>query len=73
MLTVLKYVNPKQDSEISAPPLCLGNVSKDFSVDYMRKTRLYGYVCDFSVEYDSIDVEDVLDIRECFIKKDDIK
>ena len=51
----------------------MGNVSKDFSVDYMRKTRLYGYVCDFSVEYDSIDVEDVLDIRECFIKKDDIK
>ena len=30
-------------------------------------------MCDFSVECDSIDVEDVLDIREYFLKKDDIK
>ena len=29
--------------EINPAPLCLGNVSKDFSADSMNKTRLYGY------------------------------
>ena len=27
-----------KDSEIVATPLCLGNISKDWSVDYMKKT-----------------------------------
>ena len=31
-----------KDSEIVASPLCLGNISKDFSVDNMKKTRLNG-------------------------------
>ena len=29
---------------IVATPLCLGNMSKDFSEDNMKKTGLYGYV-----------------------------
>ena len=29
---------------------------------------MYGYVYDFSVDYDSIDVDDILDIREYFMK-----
>ena len=32
----------------------MDNVSKDFSVDNVKETRLYGYVYDFSVGYDSI-------------------
>ena len=36
-----------KDSEIVATPLCLGNISKDFSVDSMKKTGLNGYVYDF--------------------------
>ena len=32
-----------KDSEIVAYPLCLGNISKDFSVDNTKKTRLNGY------------------------------
>ena len=39
--------------EINAASLSLSNVLKEFSVDNMRKTELYGYVCDFSVDYDS--------------------
>ena len=39
-----------KDSEIVASPLYLGNISKDFSVDNMTKTRLNGYVYDFSVD-----------------------
>ena len=36
-----------KDSKIVATPLCLGNISKDFSVDNMNKTGLNGYVYDF--------------------------
>ena len=39
------------DSEIVAASSCLGNISKDFSVDNMKKTGLNGYVYDFSVDY----------------------
>ena len=45
-----------KDSEIVASPLYLGNISKDFSVDNMKKTGLNGYVYDFSVDYDAIAV-----------------
>ena len=40
-----------KDSEIVATPLCLGNISKDWSVDYMKKTGFNGYVYNFSVDY----------------------
>ena len=43
-----------KDSEIVAAPLCLGNISKDFSVDNMKKTGLHGNVYEFSVDYDAI-------------------
>ena len=36
-----------KDCKIKALPLCLGNISKEFSVDNMIKTGLNGY--DFSV------------------------
>ena len=32
----------KADSEIVATPLCLGNISKDWSVDTMKKTGFNG-------------------------------
>ena len=34
--------------------LCLGNISKDWSVDNMKKTGFNGDVYDFSVDYDSV-------------------
>ena len=50
------FVNGKEimkfkakDSEIVAIPLCLGNVTKDWSTDNMKKTRLNGYVYEFLV------------------------
>ena len=55
------FVNGKEihkfkakDSEIVATPLCLGKISKDSSVDYMKKTGLNGYVYDFSVDYNAL-------------------
>ena len=41
-----------KDYEIVASPLCLDNVSKDWSTDKMKKTGFNGYVYDFSVDYD---------------------
>ena len=58
-----------KDSEIVATPLCLGNVSKDWSVYNMRKTALKGYVYDFSVDYHAIAVDDILDIHNYLMKK----
>ena len=58
-----------KDSEIVAYPLYLGNISKDFSVDNMKKTGLNGYVYDFSVDHNAIAVADILDIYKYFMKK----
>ena len=62
-----------KDSEIVASPLCLGNISKDFSVDNMKKkTGLNGYVYDFSVDYDAIAVDEILDIHMYLMGKNGI-
>ena len=37
-------------SEILVGPICLGNISKDFSVNNMKRTGFTGYVYDFSVD-----------------------
>ena len=73
------FVNGKEiikfkakDSEIVASPLCLGNVSKDWSTDNMRKSSFTGYVYDFSVGYDAIDVDDIKDIHKYLMKKNNI-
>ena len=54
------YKLKAKDSDIIATPLCLGNISKDFLVDNVKKTGLNGYVYDFSVDYDAIAVDDML-------------
>ena len=61
-----------KDSNIIAAPLCLGNISKDWSVDNMKDTGLNGYVYDFSVDYDSISVDDIKNIHKYLMKKNDI-
>ena len=55
-----------------ASPLCLGTISKDFSVDNMKKTGLNGYVYDFSVDYDAIAVDDILDIHKYLMEKNNV-
>ena len=58
-----------KDSETVAIPLCLGNISKYFSLD---KTRFNKYVYDFSVDLDAIAVDDILDIHKYLMKKHSI-
>ena len=45
---------------------------KDFVVDNMIRTGLNGYVYDFSVDYDAIAVDDMLDIHKYLMKKNGI-
>ena len=51
------YKFKAKDSEIVASPLCLGNISKDWSTDKVKKTGFNGYVSDFSVDYDATSVD----------------
>ena len=52
--------------------LCLENVSKDFSASNMKKTGFNGYIYDFSLDYDSVAVDDILDIHKYLMKKNGI-
>ena len=65
------YKFKAKDSEIVPSPLCLGNVSKDWSIDNMNKTGSNEYVYDFSVDCDATDVDDIKDIHKYLIKKND--
>ena len=69
------FVNGKEiikfeakDSEIAAYSLCLGNISKDWSIDSMKKTRLKGYAYGFSVVYNAVAVSDIVDIHKYLMK-----
>ena len=66
------YKFKAKDSEIHAYLLCLGNISKDWSIDNIKKTGLKGYVYDFSAAYDYIPVSDILDIHKYFMEKNKI-
>ena len=43
-----------KDSEILAYSLCLGNISKDWSQDNMKKTGFNVYIYDFSTDYNAV-------------------
>ena len=66
------YKFKAKGSEIVATPLCPGNISKDWSVDNMKKTGFNGYVYGFRVDYDSTDVDDIKDIHKYLMKKNHI-
>ena len=65
------FVNGKEivkfkskDSEIVASPLCLGNISKDWSADSMKKTGLNGYVYEFCVDYADFNTSPPINVAE---------
>ena len=66
------YKFKAKDSKIIVGPICLGNISKDWSVDNMKRTGFTGYVYDFSVDYDPTAVDDIKDIYNYFMKKNNI-
>ena len=73
------FVNGKEiikfkakDSEIVPYPLCLGNISKDFDLGYMKKNGLTGYLHDFIVDYWAVANDKILDIQKYIMKKNNI-
>ena len=58
-----------KDSEILAYSLCLGNVSKDWSQDNMKKTRFNGYIYDFFTDYNAVTISDIQNIHRYLMKK----
>ena len=66
------YKFKAKDSEIVATPLCLENISKDWSADNMKKTGFNEYVYDFRVDYHANDVDDIADIHKYLMKKNKI-
>ena len=63
------YKFKAKDSEIVPSSLCLGNISKDWSTDNMKKTGLTGYVYNFSADYNAVTVDDIKDIHNYLMKK----
>ena len=70
-----KYINSKQKTLKFKKkcPLCLGNISGDFSANNMKKRRLNRCVYDFSVDYGAFDTSNIIDIHEYLMKKHGIK
>ena len=66
------YKFKAKDSEIVASPLCLGNISKDWSIDNMKRTGFDGYIYDFRVDCDSTDADDIKDIHKYLMKKNGV-
>ena len=52
--------------------LCLGNVSKDLSASNMKKSGFNDDIYDFSVDYDAVNVDDILDFHKPLLKKNDM-
>ena len=61
-----------KDSKIVPYSLCLGNISKDWTNDNMKKTGFNGCIYDFSTDYKSINKSDILDIHKYLMKKNNI-
>ena len=74
------FVNGKEianfkakDSEIVPYPLCLGNVSEDFSPTNTTNPGRFGYIYDFSVDYKAITNDKIHDIYRYLTEKNNIK
>ena len=65
------YKFKAKDSETVASPLCLGNISEDWSTDNIKKKVLMD-IYDFSVDHDANDIDDIKDIHKYLMKKSNI-
>ena len=67
------YQFKEKDSELKDCTLCLGNISKNFTINNLKKTGLKGTLKVFSVNYNAIDTNGTLDMYKCLIKKRKMK
>ena len=61
-----------KDSNIVARPLCLENISKDWSTDNKKKSSFTVHVYEFSVRYHDIGVDDIKDVHKYLMKKNNM-
>ena len=66
------YKYKAKDSKIMMSPIFLGNISKDWTVDNMKKTGFTGYVYDFSVVYTRVVVDNIKCIHKYLMEKNNI-
>ena len=67
--TTKVYQLQAKDSEIKDYPLCLGNVSKEFTINIMKKAGLKRVVTFLTVDFNPIDNNDILDIHKYLMKR----
>ena len=67
------YKFKAKDSEIVASPLCLGNTSKDWLIDNIKKQVLMDMfmilVYIMILDYNATDIDDIKDIQKYLMKK----
>ena len=66
------YKFKAKDSEIVVGPICLGNISKDWSVDNMKKAGFTSYFYHFSVDYYPVAFDDIKNIYRYLMKKNNM-
>ena len=75
------YVNGKEIFKFKADnknvnfltQFCLGSISNGFSATKSKEVSLNGKVYDFSVDYNSVDKFNILNIHKYLMTKDNIK
>ena len=67
------YQFKAKDSEIKPYQLFLGNILKDFAVNNMVKKGLNGFVYNFSVDNNIMDISDIINSHKYLRKKHVIK
>ena len=68
-VNVKEVIKFKAKNQSVSGKLSLGNISADFNREDRKSTGLYGYVCDFSVDYQAIANDKILDIHQYLMKK----
>ena len=73
------FVNDKRELKFKATYdqivkeiLCLGNINDDWTAANAQKTRLWGEIYDFAVDYTSTNIGDIYNIHRYLIKKHNI-
>ena len=70
LLMLQKYINSKQKNlKIKDEALCLGNISKGFTINNMKKNRIKRSCKFFSVGFNPIGTNNFLDIHKYLIKR----
>ena len=63
------YQFKAKDSEIKPYTVCIGNTSKDFTINVYEKTGLNRVVKVFSIDYNAVNTSNILDIHRYLMKE----